>query len=87
MDTKLIIKIISWIILVVGSIGSLIVMFTKVPTSLYSTTKEFSILNFSIGVSGILVFIFIWSFGYFMVNHLQNQEDQLYYLRDLNDKN
>ena len=86
MDIKLTIKIVSWSIFVTGVVSSITLIFTKVPTSVFSTTKEFSSLNFLIGIIGIFISSFIWCLGHFMVNHLENQEDQLYYLKELDSK-
>lgn len=83
MDIKLSIRIVSWAIFITGVVSSISLAFTKVPTSVFSTVKEFSATNFALGIIGVFVSSFIWCIGHFMITYLENQEDELYYLKKL----
>jgi hypothetical protein len=86
LNIKLSIRIVSWTIFIIGVVSSISLAFTKVPTSVFSTVKEFSATNFTLGIIGIFISSFIWCIGHFMIKHIENQEDELYYLKELDNK-
>lgn len=78
---------VAWLILIVGIIGGLVIAFTKVETEgYYYTREEYSAINMGIGFATIVSSLFIFSVCNWMVQHLEYQHNQLYFLKLLIEK-
>lgn len=78
---------VAWLILIVGIIGGLVIAFTKVETEgYYYTREEYSAINMGIGFATIVSSLFIFSVSNWMVQHLEYQHNQLYFLKLLIEK-
>lgn len=86
MNFKSITKFLSATIFFVGLIGGLIIMFTQVETGAYYTYEEYSVFNMCLGLAIMISNSFIASLAMLFVQHLENQEKQIFFLNVLAEK-